>query len=210
MKTGDFWIFMFCGFCGSSGIAITNNLGSVVDSYGGDPTIVPLLFTLYSIGLSTGKFTIGYLSDRLALYATRATFYNFGALLQILCAVSFATFPVSTFYVLVFILGVSNGAGASMMYAFMSQRFGNLYFGTNCTITYIGSSASSYIFATWLASSIYEANITGEGKMCHGMKCFQATFLIVTIVCVIGFISGLVLMYRVRNINKPKIKKIIV
>jgi hypothetical protein len=207
--TLDFWLLGVCVFCSmGSSITLLSNLGGVVQSYGGAQSVTAILMMIYSVASSTGRIMMGVLSDKLSFFMTRVTFLNccFLSIGACLFTCVFAIVPM--FYPLMFIFGVSYGGMMCMTPSIISDRWGTKYFSTNLAGVFLFQLLGSYLLGTLMASSIYQSHIVGSGKKCRGRACFQLTFVICTGLCLISFITALVLMHRTKpiyaKINKAK------
>lgn len=205
LLTIDFWIMAFAWFVGSgSNLLVTNNLASIVISYGGeDGSQVPMVI-VFAFSNCTGRLLLGFLSDRFSKYIQRMTWYNICLLVMSVCQFGYAILPLYMFYPLVIFTGISYGGMVSTMYSFISDRWGNKYYGINSAIITVASAASSYLISTLLAANIYESHIRGTGILCRGRQCYEVTFYITTGLCIFAWICMHFLMYRNRFLGIPK------
>jgi MFS family permease len=177
-------------------------LASIVVSYGAEDGYQVPMVIIYAVSSCFGRIVFGILSDRYALRVSRATFINTGVLLMGLCQFGFSVATLPYFYPLIVLLGVSYGCIMAVMSAFMSDRFGNKFYGINLSFASISSAAGSYLIGTLLAAHIYEQHIHGTGHLCVGRPCYSMTFLITTGLCMFSFVLGVLLMYRNRKERK--------
>jgi MFS family permease len=169
----------------------------VISRGGEDGNQVPMVI-VYAFSSCFGRILFGILSDRFAHRVSRATFINIGVLLMGACQFGFSIATLPFFYPLIILTGIAYGCMMSVMSAFMSDRFGNKWYGINLSFASLASASGSYLLGTLLASNIYQSHIRGKGHLCHGQACYSLTFLITTGLCVTSFIVGLILMYRSR------------
>jgi MFS family permease len=211
--TLEFWLFAICIFCSmGSSVCLISNIGTVVQSYGGPPSIVAILMIIYSVASSTGRIVVGLLSDQLSSYMTRATFLNISFVIIGTCLFTLIFAVIPMFYPLIFIFGFSYGGMMSMTPTMISDRWGTKYFATNSSTCFLFQLLGSYLLGTVMASSIYQSHIVVEGgKRCRGRACFQLTFIICTALCLVSFMTALVLMHRSKKLyvklNKQKTAK---
>jgi MFS family permease len=186
----DFWIMALAWFVGSgANLLVTNNLASIVISYGGeDGSQVPMVI-VFAFANCTGRLLFGFLSDQFSKYLQRMTWYNIALLIMAGCQFGFAVSPLFLFYPLIIFTGVSYGGMVSTMYSFISDRWGNKYYGLNSAIITVASASSSYLISTLLAASIYQSYIKGSGILCRGRQCYETTFFITTAMCIAAWVS---------------------
>jgi hypothetical protein len=195
--TLDFYLFCAIIFAGmGTGQAITNNLGAAVVSYGGTKEMVPNLLIINSVASCLGRIVMGFLSDRISLYAIRPTFLNVCVLWLGCISFGFAFTNVGFTYVLTFCSGWSYGGINAVIIAYLADRFGPKFLGMNNTICKLSALLGNYLMATVLASAIYSANIKGSSKTCYGRDCYLVTFLTMSVVCAVVYLSTLYLMHR--------------
>jgi OFA family oxalate/formate antiporter-like MFS transporter len=205
IMTLDFWLLSLCVFCSmGSSVCLLSNIGSVVQSYGGDQSIVAILMIIYSVASSFGRILLGLLSDRLARWITRATFLNCCFLLIGACLFSFVFATVPFFYPLMFFFGIFYGGMMSTTPTFIGDKWGTKHFATNLAAVFLFQLLGSYLLSTVMASSIYQSHIRGGGKKCRGQACFQLTFIICTALSLVSFITCLVIMHRSKSLYPNK------
>jgi MFS family permease len=198
----DFWIMFVAWFVGAgSALTVTNNLASIVLSYGGEDGQQVYMVVAYAFANCTGRLSFGLLSDRFSHKAQRMTFYSVALIIMTFCQLGFSMFPLSMFYPLVICTGLGYGGMVSTMYAFISDRWGNKYYGINSSIITVASASSSYLMSTLLAASVYQSHIKGSGILCYGRKCYELTFYITTGLCLGAWMLLLVLQYRNRYLG---------
>lgn len=197
LQSIDFYLFFLLNFSAAGvALAILNNIGSVVISYGGNDDIIPNILIINSVGSCIGRILFGYISDRLSLYAIRPTFLNISVVSIGFVSYMLAFADIFAIYFGIFFCGIAYGGLASVRIAYLADRFGPKYLGINNIIFNLSTLLGSYILSTVLAGTLYQANIKGSGKICRGRDCYQSTFLIMAILCLITFLSTLYLMHR--------------
>ncbi|KAL0489306.1 hypothetical protein AKO1_010650 [Acrasis kona] len=202
IMTQEFWLLSLCTFCSmGSSVCLLNNLGSVVQSYGGEETIVAILMIIYSAASSFGRILLGLLSDRLSQWMSRPAFLNCCYLSIGICMFCFAYSTVPMFYVLIFLFGVSYGGMMSTTPTLIGDLWGTKHFATNVATVFLFQLLGSYLISTVMASNIYESYIRGDGKKCRGRNCFMYTFIICAALSIVSYTTCLVIMRRI----KPKI-----
>lgn len=198
--TLDFWLLFIVFFSGVGSVyVINNNLGSIVLSLGAKKGSQNVMILLFSFSNCVGRIIAGWVSDKLARHVTRMTLLNCASLCIGLVHYGFSFSTLRMMYPLVTCLGFMNGALYAMIPSYLSERFGQKYFSITFRVACLAPSLGSYLLATLLASAIYKANSKEGSKSCYGKECYQATYLICTGLCLLGFIVGLVLMYRSRK-----------
>jgi MFS family permease len=194
----DFWLLFVVFFAGAgSGLTIINNLGSIALSYGGQMGSQNALVILFALSNCTGRILAGFLSDLIVNYATRVTILNFSLLGMGLVSYAFAFASFNFLYPLVICSGLLYGSIWAMAPAYLSDRFGHKYFALHFSLLCMAPMAGSSLLATLLASAVYQAHARKDSRNCYGKACWQLTFFVNCIICVIAFaVSGMLLMYR--------------
>ncbi|EFC42267.1 predicted protein [Naegleria gruberi] len=192
--------FLFAG----SGIVIINNLGSIVQSYGGKNGEQNNMVIVFSCCNCIGRILFGFVSDKLfnpLKNLTRITFIGITILMMMIGQFIFSFLPLPGFYPLIIFVGLSYGGFMALNPSFISERFGAKYYGLNSTIHSLSSSCGSYAFSTGLAGHLYQLNIK-EPRMltCHGRECYELTFIILSVLNGLAFLLTLILHWRTLNL----------
>jgi len=200
----DFYLVFYIYFAAmGSGLVIVNNLGSLVISLGGEDGQQHLMVMFFSFSNAIGRLVFGLLSDSFSRFVTRTTFLTGSVILMLITQLIVLVSPLWTYYVILILLGISFGGTAVMVPSFLSERFGPRYFAVNSSICSLASSLGSFLLATLLAGKVYESHIQSTGsKICYGYECFELTFYLTTVMCVLASAAGLVLMYRTRGLYR--------
>ncbi|KAL9649896.1 hypothetical protein ABK040_011369 [Willaertia magna] len=203
----DFYIiFLIQYILVGSGITIINNLGALVQAYGGKKGQQNPMVIVFAFSNCAGRLIFGILSDKLLnpkRNITRVTFIAVCAALMAITQFLFAVVPLSGFYPLVILLGLCYGGTFALTPSFNSERFGPKYFGLNSTIQSFAGSLGSYSFATGLAGYIYQINIVPPRTLtCHGRPCYEGTFYILCLINCFAMFLTMFLLYRTRWLYK--------
>lgn len=196
----DFWLVFVLFFAGvGCGTTMLNNLGSMILSYGGNDGDQNPMVIAFSVANCAGRLLSGFISDKLAKRITRVTVLNASVLLMGAFLYTFIYASVPAFYVGVIGVGLTMGSVFAMVPTFVSERFGQSYFAINFSIICLAPSAGSYLLSAVMASKIYQWHSKPGSTRCFGKQCFQLTFVILTVVCLVAFMVGLLLMHRSRR-----------
>ncbi len=77
----------------------------------------------------------------------------------------------------------------------MSEAFGVNHFGENWGWSLLGSAITAFIFQE-ISSAIYQSHAPPHQITCYGAQCFQYTFIIMTGLCVIAVVLGVINVVR--------------
>eukprot|EP01112_Ceratiomyxa_fruticulosa_P009731 TRINITY_DN2550_c0_g4_i1.p1 TRINITY_DN2550_c0_g4~~TRINITY_DN2550_c0_g4_i1.p1 ORF type:complete len:477 (+),score=79.72 TRINITY_DN2550_c0_g4_i1:191-1621(+) len=185
------------------GLMVINNVGTISQSLGGDPTTENNLVIVLSIANFLGRFIFGSLSDLFSKKLSRG-FFVMGASLVIASAHLYLTFATQEMlYGGVILTGLGYGGSWALIPTIISELFGEEYFGSNFGIVGLAPALGSFIFSTVLASRLYNIHLTAqeirEGVPCMGQQCFQESFMITFLIAVSGLISGYIFVRRTRS-----------
>ena len=100
----------------------------------------------------------------------------------------------------------------AMVPAVSSELFGLKYFGIFYNVFTCALPIGSYVFSGLLAGYIYDEeaakeasggsphlgllNLTSDSSVCHGAHCFQLTFIIMALVCLLATLADIWLVIR--------------
>ena len=202
MRTCDFWLLFLATSCGlGSGLATVNNISQIGGSLGYTSTETSTLVSLWSIWNFLGRFSGGYISDyflHLQGYG-RPLFMAIALLIMSIGHALISSGLPGVLYVGSILVGVCYGSQWSLMPIITSEIFGLRHFGTLFNAIAIASPLGSYILSVRLVGYIYDMESAASGmKTCTGNHCFMLSFLIMTSVCILGFIAALTLFFRTR------------
>ncbi|KAL0482082.1 hypothetical protein AKO1_015543 [Acrasis kona] len=205
--TLDFWMLIVTIVAGIGGAQlILTNLSSIVLSYGGQDGLQVYLLVAYALASCFGRIPIGFIADGYPNYISRATLLNISILLMGIAMILMSVLPIAFIFPLIILVGFSHGGIHIMMSSLVCEKYGTKFYGVNMSLFNLAAATSSYLIGTLLASKVYQSSVKGSSKQCHGMKCYQLTFIITASICLLSFILGFVLMYRnrgLRNCKKP-------
>jgi hypothetical protein len=192
----DFWLLFAILFCGAgSGLTAIDNLGQIGESQGF--ASAHIFVSLISIWSFLGRIGAGWASEIVAKdYAAPrpillAIAQGFMALGHFIFAMSW---PVSMYFGSL-LVGFGYGCHWAIAPATASELFGIKNFGALYNVLTIALPAGSLIFSGLIAGHLYDREADGAGT-CVGKKCFELTFLIMTMICVLGVGLNLVLVKR--------------
>lgn len=194
-------VIMFVG-CGT-GLAVINNIGSIVHALDGDAGSQATFVALLSVANCLGRIVFGACSD---MYAARFKRPFWLALSCISSAISIAILAAgksfSVLWVAVPWAGVSYGGFWSTSAALVADRMGNRAFSALYTLSTLSVAAASFAFSKFLFSHFYEKHVAEGDVYCYGASCYSTASIIMTCACVVGAACGFWLDYRMKRFYK--------
>lgn len=202
MKTVDFWILFVSFLCGvGTGLAVQNNMGQMGLALG--YTDVSIFVSLTSIWGFFGRIGSGSISEYFIKKAgTPRPVWN--AASQILMAVGYVLMAIAmpgSLYIGSIVVGICYGVRLAITVPTASELFGLKYYGLIYNIIIINLPLGSFLFSGLLAGFLYDAEATataGGGNTCIGAHCYRLVFIVMSIVCVVGFVLDVWLAIRTK------------
>lgn len=204
LSTVDFWILFVSFLCGvGTGLAVMNNLGQMGSALGYSD--VSMFVSLTSIWGFFGRILSGSVSEYFIKRAgTPRPIWN--AASQILMAVGYITMAMAipgSLYVGSTVVGICYGVRLAVTVPTASELFGLKYYGLIYNILILNLPLGSFLFSGLLAGLLYDAQATktaGGGNTCVGAQCYRMVFVVMAIVCIIGFSLDVLLSVRTKSI----------
>ncbi|XP_028805951.1 protein NUCLEAR FUSION DEFECTIVE 4-like [Neltuma alba] len=204
VKTIDFWFLFMSFLCGvGTGLCVMNNMGQIGLASG--YTDVSIFISFISIWGFFGRIISGTLSEYFIKKSGMARpFWNAGS--QILMVVGFMGMAMAlpgSIYIGSIIVGICYGVRLTITTASASELFGLKYYGLLYNILILNLPLGSFLFSSLIAGNLYDAEAArqnGGGNTCIGSQCYMLVFVIMALVCVIGFGLDLVLAIRTKKI----------
>ncbi|XP_057783195.1 protein NUCLEAR FUSION DEFECTIVE 4-like [Salvia miltiorrhiza] len=204
LQTVDFWILFGSFLCGvGTGMAVMNNLGQMGLALG--YADVSMFVSLTSIWGFFGRIFSGSVSEYFVKRAgTPRPIWN--AASQILMAVGYVVMAMAmpgSLYVGSIVVGFCYGVRLAVTVPTASELFGLKYYGLIYNILILNLPLGSFLFSGLLAGFLYDAQATstaGGGNTCIGAHCYRLVFLVMAVVCVIGFALDVLLCMRTKTI----------
>ncbi|KAF8410428.1 hypothetical protein HHK36_002957 [Tetracentron sinense] len=201
IQTLDFWILFVSFLCGvGTGLAVMNNLGQMGLALG--YVDVSIFVSLTSIWGFFGRIASGSVSEYfIEKTATPRPIWN--AASQILMAIGYVLMAMAlpgSLYVGSIVVGICYGVRLAVTVPTASELFGLKYYGLIYNILILNLPIGSFLFSGLLAGLLYDAQATstaGGGNTCVGPHCYRLVFLIMALVCIIGF--GLDMLLAIRT-----------
>ncbi|KAL0533931.1 hypothetical protein IC582_028206 [Cucumis melo] len=201
--------------CGSS-IAAIDNIGQIGESLGYTSKSISIFVSWVSIFNFFGRVGSGFISE------TLMTKYKLPRPLMFACAhfftcigMLFVAFPYpGSIYGASLIIGFGFGAQVPMLFAILSELFGLKYYATIFNCAQLAVPIGSYILNVDVIGKFYDHEATkggstrdGKGLTCKGTHCFSGSFLVLSVVVLIGGVASLVLAFRTRDFYKGDVYK---
>ncbi|KAL3814029.1 hypothetical protein ACJIZ3_015297 [Penstemon smallii] len=204
LRTADFWILFVSFLCGvGTGLAVMNNMGQMGLALG--YVDVSMFVSLTSIWGFFGRILSGSISEYFIKRAgTPRPVWN--AASQILMAVGYVLMALAlpgSLYIGSIIVGICYGVRLAVTVPTASELFGLKYYGLIYNILILNLPLGSFLFSGLLAGFLYDAEATstaGGGNTCIGAHCYRLVFVVMAIVCVIGFGLDVLLSIRTKSI----------
>ena len=197
----DFYLIFFVFMLGAGvGLTIINNLGSLVESLGGDSA--SRLVTFLSIFNCLGRIFAGFISDIclkfrfLSRISVLGFFLIFMSASQIYFILITYLNSVAALYPGVALIGLTYGALMSLSPSITAELFGQQFFGGNWSIIRIAPAFSSFLMSTVIAGVIYDRNTPENENNCFGWKCYGYSLIIDFFICLLAIFLCFVLSYR--------------
>ncbi|KAL2477103.1 Major facilitator superfamily protein [Forsythia ovata] len=204
LRTVDFWILFVSFLCGvGTGLTVMNNMGQMGLALG--YTDVSMFVSLTSIWGFFGRILSGWISEYFIKRAgTPRPIWN--AASQILMAVGYALMAMAmpgSLYVGSIVVGICYGVRIAVSVPTASELFGLKYYGLIYNILILNLPLGSFLFSGLLAGFLYDSQATrtaGGGNTCLGAHCYRLVFVVMAIVCIIGFGLDVLLAIRTKSI----------
>ncbi|KAJ7544165.1 hypothetical protein O6H91_09G066900 [Diphasiastrum complanatum] len=196
LATEDFWLLFFAMGCGTgSGLTAINNLAQMAESL--NSKSIGAFVALVSVWNFLGRLASGYISEWFVKnYGTpRPLFLLIVQAVMAFAHILFASSVPAMLYVASILVGLAHGAHWTLMVATSSELFGLRHFGALYNTLSISATIGSYLLSVKLAGYMYDRQtataVVAEGlqsgrQKCVGPQCFRQTFVIMSLVCVIG------------------------
>ena len=203
-KNIDFYIIFIIFMLGAGvGLALFNNLGSLVISMGGESAST--LVTILSFTNCGGRLIFGFVSD--LVVKTRSPLLSRSTCLLVslvLMAISEIYFILATtrnsVYLLtpgVMTMGLAYGSMMSLTPTLVNEFLGMKYFGGNWGIVRTSPALSGFLLSTLVAGQLYSNNVEFEGSQdCFGWACYGWSFIINLVIVLFGILLCFVLIIR--------------
>ncbi|KAL2460073.1 Major facilitator superfamily protein [Abeliophyllum distichum] len=204
LRTMDFWILFVSFLCGvGTGLTVMNNMGQMGLALG--YTDVSMFVSLTSIWGFFGRILSGWISEYFIKKAgTPRPIWN--AASQILMAVGYGLMAMAmpgSLYVGSIVVGICYGVRIAVSVPTASELFGLKYYGLIYNILILNLPLGSFLFSGLLAGFLYDSQATrtsGGGNTCLGAHCYRLVFVVMAIVCIIGFGLDVLLAIRTKSI----------
>ncbi|KAH6811951.1 Major facilitator superfamily protein [Perilla frutescens var. frutescens] len=204
LQTVDFWILFGSFLCGvGTGLAVQNNMGQMGLALG--YADVSMFVSLTSIWGFFGRISSGWISEYFIKRAG-APRPIWNAASQILMALGYVVMAMAmpgSLYVGSIVVGICYGVRLAVTVPTASELFGLKYYGLIYNILILNLPLGSFLFSGLLAGFLYDAQATstpGGGNTCIGAHCYRLVFIIMAIVCVIGFGLDVLISIRTKSI----------
>ncbi|XP_077219847.1 protein NUCLEAR FUSION DEFECTIVE 4-like [Tasmannia lanceolata] len=206
IRTVDFWVLFVSFLCGvGTGLAVMNNMGQMGLALG--YVDVSMFVSLTSIWGFFGRIGSGSVSEYfIKKAATPRPLWN--AASQILMAVGYAVMAIAlpgSLYIGSIVVGICYGVRLAVTVPTASELFGLKYYGLIYNILILNLPLGSFLFSGLLAGFLYDSQATkldGGGNTCVGAHCYRLVFVIMALVCIIGFGFDVLLAFRTKNLYK--------
>ncbi|KAL5577526.1 hypothetical protein UlMin_019225 [Ulmus minor] len=215
------FLFLTC-ICGTGGaLTAIDNLGQIGTSLGYPKRSISTFVSLVSIWNYLGRVVAGFVSEIfLAKYKfPRPLMLSLVVLLSSVGHLLIAFNVPSGLYVASIIIGFCYGAQWPLIFAIISELFGLKYYSTLFNFGTVASPLGLYVINVKLTGYVYDKEAlkqmaakglkrkAGEELNCVGGECFKLSFIIISVVALVGSLLSLVLVMRTRKFYKSDIYK---
>lgn len=198
----DFWLLWLVYFLGvGSGVTVLNNLAQIGYAQGESDTT--MLLSLFAFCNFIGRLGGGAVSEYFIRLKTipRTIWMTFTQILMIISFLLYASAQSGTLHVATALLGICFGVQFAIMIPTASELFGLKHFGVIFNFIQLGNPIGALLFSGLLAGYVYDAEASKqEGPICLGPSCFRFTFLVLSGLCGLGSLLGLILTIRIRPV----------
>ncbi|KAK1422323.1 hypothetical protein QVD17_25359 [Tagetes erecta] len=213
MGTINFWLLFLAMVCVlGSALATINNITQMGESLHYSTAEINAMVSLWSIWNFLGRFGGGFVSDWF-LHTYGGGRPLFISLTQLLMVVGYLIIGLTgNLYIGLVIVGVCYGSQWSLMPTITSEIFGVKHMGTIFNTIGAANPIGSYIFSVQVIGKLYDKETQARGGSCYGLHCFMLSYLIFSVVCVVGVVFSFVLFLRTRgfyaSILQRRLKKL--
>ncbi|BAT10062.1 protein NUCLEAR FUSION DEFECTIVE 4 [Oryza sativa Japonica Group] len=212
----DMVVLFVCVICGAGGsLTAIDNMGQISQSLGYPARSVNTFASLINIWMYAGRAGVGSLSELLLsryrfprpLMLTLVLVVSSAGYLLIALGVPHGLYAASV------VVGFSFGGLYTLLFSIVSEVFGLKYYATLYNLGMVASPIGAYIFNVRVAGALYDAEAARQNggggaaghRACAGVRCFRASFLIVTAATFFAVIVSLVLVWRTRGFYRGDI-----
>ncbi|KAG8368109.1 hypothetical protein BUALT_Bualt15G0011000 [Buddleja alternifolia] len=204
LRSVDFWILFVSFLCGvGTGLAVMNNLGQMGFALG--YTDISIFDLLTSFGGFLGRIFSGSITEYfIKKSGTPRPVWN--AASQVVMAVVYIHMAMAvpgSLYVGSIVFSICYGVRLAITIPTASELFGLKHYGTIYNILILNLPLGSFLFSGLLVGFLYDAEATstaGGGNTCIRPHCYMLVFVVMAIVCVIGFGLDILLYIRTKSI----------
>ncbi|KAL5995606.1 hypothetical protein ACLOJK_025670 [Asimina triloba] len=125
---------------------------------------------------------------------------------QVLMTVGYIVMAMAlpgSLYVGSIVVGMCYGVRIAISVPTASELFGLKYYGLIYNVLILNLPLGSFLFSGLLAGFLYDSQATktaGGGNACVGAHCYRLVFIIMALVCIIGFGLDIFLVIRTRKV----------
>ncbi|KAI3745210.1 hypothetical protein L1987_58318 [Smallanthus sonchifolius] len=202
LMTMDFWILFMSFFFGVAAALVvqTNMIQMGLEIGYADVSKLISLTNMWGI---LGRGGSGLISEYfMKKVGTPRLVWN--AASQILIAVSYVLMAIAmpgSLYIGSIIVGICYGVRLTITITSASEMFGLKHYGLIYNIIILNVPLGSILFSDLLAGFLYDAEATataGGGNICIGAHCHRLVFIVMAIMCVVGFVLDVWLAIRTK------------
>lgn len=198
--TGDYALVLLIFFAlTGAGLVVINNLGSLVGALTTTNDAQDVYVSLLSVANCGGRIFFGWASDRFAARLSRPWWLAILLGLMAITTAGLAFTGLEALYILAPMAGFAYGGAWSIGPALISERYGGRNFASINSLTNVATAVASYALNSGLAAAVYDAHTPAGSTTCTGIQCFQATFLALSGLNVLGVGLCLLLGRRMRG-----------
>ncbi|GAV60730.1 Nodulin-like domain-containing protein/MFS_1 domain-containing protein [Cephalotus follicularis] len=218
----DMLILFLTTICGVGGtLTAIDNLGQIGSSLGYPTQSISTFVSLVSIWNYLGRVVAGFVSEIVLVKYKfpRPLMLTLTLLLSCVGHLLIAFNVPNGLYIASVVIGFCFGAQWPLLFAIISELFGLKYYSTLYNFGSVASPIGSYLLNVRVAGHLYDregerqlaakgqVRLPGQDLNCSGVECFKLSFIIITIVTVLGAFVSLILVSRTKKFYKSDIYK---
>jgi hypothetical protein len=218
----DMLLLFLATICGlGCTLAVVDNFGQIGTSLGYPLASISNFVSLSSIWSYLGVVVAGVVAE---IFVTKYKFPRplMHTLILLLSCVGYLLIAFNVKNALYFasiILGACGGAQWPLVFTIISELFGLKYYSVMYNFGALASPIESYLLNVRVTGHLYDREgmkqlaalglkrQLGEKLNCNGGECFRLSFIILTVVTLVGTLASLILVLRTRKFYKSDIYK---
>ncbi|XP_057443370.1 uncharacterized protein LOC130735349 [Lotus japonicus] len=208
-----------CGF--GSNLTVVNNLSQIAKSLGYPAHTITTFISLMAVWIFLGKIAQGVVSEFMItkLKTPRPLMLTILLVLSCIGHLLIAFNVPNALYIASIVIGFCFGAIWPILFSIISELFGLKHYSTLYNVGTLAVPIGSYLFNVMVVGYLYDKEARkqmkalglerkpGEELNCNGGECYKLSFIIITVVCLLGALVSFILALRTKKFYKTDIYK---